>query len=179
MHGVQHPRMTMMFEKRNEKQNQTLKELRPKDLEHAPDWHVRSLYWASVPIHVKKRHRLHDKLNEEEAVVSKSNLIDRVLEYRDRKQALLFCVDSMLTLSKPETQRQLSRMGRMLWEIRIELGILVPRCEANVKVPNRWTKCVETQPTDSKWNVYRRSSEMPSHKKVVAKTCQSDETKLY
>ena len=66
-HGVQHPRMTNMFEERNEKQNQTLKELRPKDLEHASGWHVRSIYWASVPIHVKKRQTLfkdlHDKLN--------------------------------------------------------------------------------------------------------------------
>ena len=52
---------------------------------------------------------LDDKLDEEGAVVSKSKLIDRVIEYRERRQALLFCVDFMLSLTNEETQRQLSR----------------------------------------------------------------------
>ena len=52
---------------------------------------------------------LDDKLDEERAVVSKRNLIDWVIEYRERRQALLFCVDFMLSLTNEETQRQLSR----------------------------------------------------------------------
>ena len=71
------------------------------------------LYWDIVPPHVKKLHTLvkdlDDKLDEEGAVVSKSKLIDRVIEYRERRQALLFCVDFMLSLTNEETQRQLSR----------------------------------------------------------------------
>ena len=39
----------------------------------------------------------------------KKNLIDWVVEYRERRQALLFCVDFMLSLTNEETQRQLSR----------------------------------------------------------------------
>ena len=52
---------------------------------------------------------LDDKLDEERAVVSKRNLIDWVIEYRERRQAMLFCVDFMLSLTNEETQRQLSR----------------------------------------------------------------------
>ena len=88
-------------------------ELRPKDLENASDWYAWCLYWDIVPLHVKKLHTLvkdlDDKLDEEGAVVSKSKLIDRVIEYRERRQALLFCVDFMLSLTNEETQRQLSR----------------------------------------------------------------------
>ena len=77
---MQHPRMTNVFEERNKKQNQELMELKPKDLENASDWFMWSLYWDSVPIHVKKLHTLvkdlDDKLDEKEAVVSKSNLIE-------------------------------------------------------------------------------------------------------
>ena len=62
-----------------------------------------ALYCDSVPIYVEKLHTLvkdlDDKLDEKEAVVSKSNLIDRVIEYRDRRQALLFCIDSMSSLT--------------------------------------------------------------------------------
>ena len=58
---------------------------------------------------------LDDKLDEKEAVVSKSDLIDRVTEYSERRQALLFCVDLMLSLTNAETQRQLSRT---VWEER-------------------------------------------------------------
>ena len=36
-------------------------------------------------------------------------LIDWVVEYRERRQALLFCVDFMLRLANEEPQRQLSR----------------------------------------------------------------------
>ena len=50
-----------------------------------------------------------DKLVEKEAVVAKSNLIDWVIEYCDRRQALLFSVDLILSLTNEETQRQLSR----------------------------------------------------------------------
>ena len=60
-----------------------------------------------------KLHRLvknlDDKLNEKKAVVFKSNLIDQVSEYRERRKALLFCVDFMLSHRNEETQRQLSR----------------------------------------------------------------------
>ena len=110
---MQHPRMTNVFEERNTKPSQTLIELRPKNLENASDWYAWSLYWDSVPLHVKEHHTLvkdlDDKLDEKEAVVSKSNLIDWVIEYCDRRQALLFCVDFMLSLTNEETQRQLSR----------------------------------------------------------------------
>ena len=110
---TQHPRMAIVFEERNTKQSQQLMELRPKDLENPSDWYAWCLYWDIVPLHVKKLHTLvkdlDDKLDEEGAVVSKSNLIDRVIEYRERRQALLFCVDFMLSLTNEETQRQLSR----------------------------------------------------------------------
>ena len=110
---MQHPRMAIVFEGRNTKQSQQLMELRPKDLENASDWYAWCLYWDIVPLHVKKLHTLvkdlDDKLDEEGAVVSKSKLIDRVTEYRERRQALLFCVDFMLSLTNEETQRQLSR----------------------------------------------------------------------
>ena len=110
---LQHPRMAIVFEERNTKQSQQLMELRPKDLENASDWYAWCLYWDIVPLHVKKLHTLvkdlDDKLDEEGAVVSKSKLIDRVIEYRERRQALLFCVDFMLSLTNEETQRQLSR----------------------------------------------------------------------
>ena len=88
-------------------------EIRPKELENASDWYAWCLYWDIVPLHVKQLHTLvkdlDDKLDEEGAVVSKSKLIDRVIEYRERRQALLFCVDFMLSLTNEETQRQLSR----------------------------------------------------------------------
>ena len=110
---MQHPRMAIVFEGRNTKQSQQLMELRPKDLENASDWYAWCLYWDIVPLHVKKLHTLvkdlDDKLDEEGAVVSKSKLIDRVIEYRERRQALLFCVDFMLSLTNEETQKQLSR----------------------------------------------------------------------
>ena len=105
--------MTNVFEERNTKQSQTLMEIRPKDLENASDWYAWSLYWDIVPLHVTKLHTLikdlDDKLDEKKAVVAKCNLIDRVIEYRERRQALLFCVDFMSSLTKEETQRQLSR----------------------------------------------------------------------
>ena len=116
-------------------------ELRPKDLENVADWYAWSLYWDFVPLHVKKLHTLvkdmDDKLDEK-AVVSKSNLIDWVIEYRDRRQVLLFCVDFMLSLTNEEMQRQLSVTERKECFAKLESswGILVPRCEANVKVSN-------------------------------------------
>ena len=110
---MQHPRMTNVFEGRNTKQSQQLMEIRPKELENVSDWYAWSLYWNIVPLHVEKIHTLvkdlDDKLDEERAVVSKRNLIDWVIEYRERRQALLFCVDFMLSLTNEETQRQLSR----------------------------------------------------------------------
>ena len=79
-----------------------------------------------------------DKLDEYEAVVSKSNLIDQVFEYRERPQALPFCVGSMMSPTNEETQRQLSRNVTEWEECEngIELGILDPRCEGNVIVSN-------------------------------------------
>ena len=110
---MQHPRMTNVFEGRNTKQSQQLMEIRPKELKNVSDWYAWSLYWNFVPLHVEKLHTLvkdlDDKLDEETAVVSKRNLIDWVIEYRERRQALLFCVDFMLGLTNEETQRQLSR----------------------------------------------------------------------
>ena len=110
---MQHPRMTNVFEEKNTKQSQTLMKLRRNELENASDWYAWSLYWDIVPLHVKKLHTLikdlDDKLDEKEAVVSKSNSIDWVIEYRNRRQALLFYVDFMLSLTKEEMQRQLSR----------------------------------------------------------------------
>ena len=110
---MKHQRMTNVFEERNTKQSQTLMELTPKDLVNASDWYAWSLYWNIVPLHVEKLHTLvkdlDDKLDEKEAVVSRSNLIYWVIEYRERRQALLFCVDFMLSLTNEETQRQLSR----------------------------------------------------------------------
>ena len=110
---MQHPRMTNVFERRNTKQSQQLMEIRPKELENVSDWYAWSLYWNTVPLHVEKIHTLvkdlDDKLDEERAVVSKRNLIDWVNEYRERRQALLFCVDFMLSLTNEEAQRQLSR----------------------------------------------------------------------
>ena len=105
--------MTIVFEERNTKQSQQLMELRPNDLENASDWYAWSLYWNPVRLHVEKFHtllkNLDDKLDEKEAVVPKSNLIDWVIEYRDKRQALLFCEDFMLRLTNEETQIQLSR----------------------------------------------------------------------
>ena len=110
---MQHPRMATVFEERNTKQSQQLMEIRPKELENVSDWYAWCLYWDIVPLKVEKVHTLvkdlDDKLDEERAVVSKRNLIDWVIEYRERRQALLFCVDFMLSLTNEETQRQLSR----------------------------------------------------------------------
>ena len=140
---MKHPRMTKVFEERNTKQSQTLMELTPKDLMNASDWYAWSLYWNIVPLHVEKLHTLvkdlDDKLDEKEAVVSRSNLIDWVIEYRDRRQALLFCVDFMLGLTNEETQRQLSRSVTE-WEecfVKMELswGYWFPDVKQILKCP--------------------------------------------
>ena len=85
--------------KKKHKQIQTLMELRQKDLENASDWYAWNLCWNIVLRHVKKLHTLvkdlDDNLDEEEAVVSKINLIDWVMECPDRRHSLLFCVDFM------------------------------------------------------------------------------------
>ena len=92
-HGVQHPRMTTVFDKRKTKQSQELTELKPKDLENASSWYVWSIYWDSIPIQVEKLHTslndFDDKLDEKEAVVSKSNLICWVVENRERRQTFM------------------------------------------------------------------------------------------
>ena len=110
---MQHPRRTKVFEERNTKQSKQLIELKPKDLENASDWYAQSLYCNTVPLHVKKLHTLvkdlDDKLVEKEAAVAKSNMIDWVIKYHDRRQALLIYVDFMLSLTKEGMQRQLSR----------------------------------------------------------------------
>ena len=140
---MKHPRMTKVFEERNTKQSQTLMELTPKDLVNASDWYAWSLYWNIVPLHVEKLHTLvkdlDEKLDEKEAVVSRSNLIDWVIEYRDRRQALLFCVDFMLGLTNEETQRQLSRSVTE-WEecfVKMELswGYWFPDVKQILKCP--------------------------------------------
>ena len=50
-----------------------------------------------------------DNLNEKDAVVSKSHFIDKVIEFRERRQAFLLCVDSMFSHTNEEAKRQLSR----------------------------------------------------------------------
>ena len=81
-------------------------------MKNAVDWYAWSLYWGILPLHVENFHTLvkdlDDKLDEKEAVVSKSDLIDRVIEYRERREALLLCVDFVLSITNQETQRQLS-----------------------------------------------------------------------
>ena len=140
---MKHPRMTKVFEERNTKQSQQLMEIRPKELENVSDWYAWSLYWNIVPLHVEKLHTLvkdlDDKLDEKEAIVSRSNLIDWVIEYRDRRQALLFCVDFMLGLTNEETQRQLSRSVTE-WEecfVKMELswGYWFPDVKQILKCP--------------------------------------------
>ena len=145
---MQHPRMAIVFEERNTKQSQQLMELRPKDLENASDWYAWCLYWDIVPLNVKKLHTLvkdlDDKLDEERAVVSKRNLIDRVIEYRERRQALLFCVDFMLSLTNEETQRQLSRSVTEWDELFAKLvsswGYWFPDVQQMLKCPIDGTK---------------------------------------
>ena len=87
-YGSVHLRMKNVSEERKTKQSQKLMELRPKDLKNAPDWYACSLYSGVVSLHVEKFHTfvkdLDHKLDEKEAVVSKSNLIDMVIENRDR-----------------------------------------------------------------------------------------------
>ena len=84
-------------------------ELKSKDLENASDWYAWSLYWNTVPLYVETLHTvvevLDDKHDEKEAVVSESNLIDWVIGYREKRQALLFCVDFMVSFTKEETQK--------------------------------------------------------------------------
>ena len=75
-HVMQHPRITNVFEERNTTHSQTPMELKSKDLENASDWYAWSLYWDIAPIHAEKLYTfvkdLDDKLDEKEAVVSKS-----------------------------------------------------------------------------------------------------------
>ena len=44
MLGVQHPRMTNVFDQRNTKQSQKLLELRSKDFENGSEWYVWGCY---------------------------------------------------------------------------------------------------------------------------------------
>ena len=113
MHGVQHQRMTNVFDERITTQGQEWMELKPKDLENAADWYAWSFNWDGVSIDVEKLHTLvevwDDKLVEKEAFLSKSNMIDQAVQYHERKQALLFSVDSFLSLTNEKKQRQSSR----------------------------------------------------------------------
>ena len=123
-------------------------EIRPKELENVSDWYAWSLYWNTVPLHVEKIHTLvkdlDDKLDEERAVVSKGNLIDRVIEYRERRQALLFCVDFMLSLTNEETQRQLSRSvtewDELFAKLESSWGYWFPDVQQMLKCPIDGTK---------------------------------------
>ena len=105
--------MTNVFDKRNTKQRQELMALKLKDLENASSWYVWSIYRDSVSIHVEKIHTLlndfDDKLDEKEPVVSKSNLICWEVETCERRQTLLFCVDSMLSVTNEVMKKQPSR----------------------------------------------------------------------
>ena len=103
---IEHTRMTNVFEERNTNQSQALWEVKPKTLKNASDWYAWSLYWGVVLVHVEKLHALlidlDKRLDEKGAVVSKSNFIGWELEYRERRQALLFCVDFMLGLANED-----------------------------------------------------------------------------
>ena len=115
------------------------------------DWYVLCLYWDSVPIHVEKLHTLlkdlDDKLDNKEAVLSKINVVDQVIGYRERGQALLFCVDSMLSLTKEETQRQSSRSVTEWEECFAKLepswGYWFPDVTQKLKCPIDGTKALQ------------------------------------
>ena len=76
---------------------------------------------------------LDDKLDEGDAAVSKSNWFDQVIEHRERRQALLFFVDSMLSLTNEENQRQLSRSVTELDECFAKLESIWGYCFPDVK----------------------------------------------
>ena len=82
---------------------------------------------------------LDNYLDEKDAVVSKSSLFDQVIDYRERRQALLFYVDSMMSLTNEETQKQLMRCVTEWEECFAKLESSWDTgspCEANVKVFN-------------------------------------------
>ena len=126
--------ITSIFDKRNTRPRSKLMELSSEKLEIGSDWYVWSLYWDSVPLPVKKLHTLvkvsDDKLDEKDPVASKSNLIVGEIDYRERRQALLFCVNFMLSRTNNEMRRQLS-WSVVEWEDAprdgIELEVLVSR----------------------------------------------------
>ena len=100
---------------------------------------------------VKKVHTfvkdLDDRLDEKEAVVSKSNSFDQVNEYRERKQDSLFFVDSMLSLTNEETQRQLTRSVTEREECFAKLesswGYWFPDAKQILKCPSDGTKALK------------------------------------
>ena len=104
--------ITSVFDKRNTRPRSKLKDLSSEKLEIGSGWYVRSLYRDSVPLHVNKLHRLvidsDDKLDEKDPGVFQSNLIDGEIDYHERRQALLFCVNFMLSRTNNETRRQVS-----------------------------------------------------------------------
>ena len=126
-------------------------QLKSIDLQNASVWYAWSLYWDIVPLHVKKLHTLvkdlDDKLDEKEASVSERNLIDLVVEYRERRQALLFCVDFLLSLTNEEMQRQLSRSVTE-WEecfakLELSWGYRFPDVKQMLKCPIDRTKALK------------------------------------
>ena len=110
---VQHPRKTNVFDQRNTKQSQELKDLRSRELENDSDWYLWRLNVDTVATQVGKLRtlikELDNKLDEQGASLCKGKLNDWVFEYRENKQALLHNVDLMLDLTNKEKQRQLSR----------------------------------------------------------------------
>ena len=100
----------MCLKNKNTKQSQQLMELRFGECGRLVRVEPLLGYWTGtceIAPYVGKD--LDDKLDEKEAVVSKSKLVDWVIGYRERRQTLLFCVDFMLNLTNEEMQRQLSR----------------------------------------------------------------------
>ena len=74
-------------------------QLRSKGLENDSDWYVWHCYLDIVPTLVRRLRTLikdvDNKLDEQDDILCKSKLNDRVFEYRENKQALLHNIDLM------------------------------------------------------------------------------------
>ena len=86
---VQHPRMTIVFDRRNTNQRQELMALRPGHLENESDWCVWRFYLDIVLTLVGRLRTLSkdvdDKLDEQDTILCKRKLNDRVFEYGKNK----------------------------------------------------------------------------------------------
>ena len=80
------------------------------------------------------------------AVVSRSDLIDRVFEYLERRQALLLCRDFRLSLTNEETQTQLRRSvtewDECFASLESSWGYWFPDAKQMLKCPSDGTKAL-------------------------------------